>query len=71
MYKVNQVYFGDQIPFFRGSETQYKRFCLGQISLPGNRQIPPRIRSVQTPDGQYSACIHGKIMFFKKFLIEV
>ena len=28
MYKVNQVYFGDQIPFFRGSETQYKEHWL-------------------------------------------
>ena len=67
MYKVNQVYFGGQIPLFRGSETQYKRFYFSQISPPGNRQIPARIRSVQTPDGQYSACIHGKIMFLKNF----
>lgn len=67
MYKVNQVYFGDQIPFFRGSETQYKRFCLGQISPPGNRQILARIRSVQTLDVQYSACIYGKIILKKIF----
>ena len=64
MHKVNQVHLWEQIPFFAGSEKQYENFCLKKISSSANRKIPVSIRSVQTPDGQCSACIYGETMFW-------